>query len=205
MCCIERIKMGASHTTKKRRKKHNPQLAERATFQAAVETTAEIMARLLEKFTREELTRLSASREFVCVDLARNLYRVGRFNLQKVSTTCWIVKDSNGRVIHEFYNCQAAVFYCLYESRSSFKRANEFLQTDIDLGRTHHEVNEYLAHLRTAVKNKDSFKQDLYLARLSWVKPRLEQLESNLQKSITSAKYSKVWETNNHETARTRN
>jgi hypothetical protein len=197
--------MGASHTTKKRRKKHNPQLAERAAFQAAVETTAELMARLLEKFTREELAKLASSKEFICVDLARNLYRVGRFNLQKVSQSCWIVKDSNGRVIHNFFNCQAAVFYCLYESRQAYKRASEFLQTDIELGRTHHQVNEYLAHLRTAVKNKDCFKQDLYTARLSWAKPKLELLESNLQKSITSAKYSKVWETNNHETARTRN
>lgn len=197
--------MGASHTTRKRRKKHTPNLAERATYQAAVETAAEIMARMLEKWTKSELSKLASSSEFICLDLARNLYRVGSFNLKKESANCWVVKDSAGRVVHNFFNCQAAVFYCLYESKQAFKRAGEFLHTDIALGRTHHEVNEYLAQLRTAVKNKDCFKQDLYIARLSEARPKLEQLESNLQKSIISAKYSKVWETKNHETARTRN
>lgn len=197
--------MGASHTTRKRRKKPNPKLAERATYQAAVETAAEVMARMLEKWTKSELSRLASSSEFICLDLARNLYRVGNFNLKKESTNCWTVKGNDGKVIHNFFNCQAAVFFCLYESKQAFRRANEFLLTDIALGRTHHEVNEYLAQLRTAVKNNDCFKQDLYIARLSEARPKLEQLESNLQKSIISAKYSKVWETKNHETARTRN
>ena len=58
--------------------------------------------------------------------------------------------------------------------------------------------------LKSAIENKDTFKQDLYIARLSYAAPKLELLETNLQKSIISAKYSKVWEFNNHETTRTR-
>lgn len=197
--------MGASHTTRKRRKKSNPKLAERATFQAAAETAAEIMARMLEKWTKSELSKLASTSEFICLDLARNLYRVGKFNLKKESANSWAVKDPHGKVIHNFYNCQAAVFFCLYESKQAFKRASEFLHTDIALGRITSEINEYIAQLRTAVQKNDCFKQDLYIARLSDARPKLEQLESNLQKSIISAKYSKVWETKNHETARTRN
>lgn len=197
--------MGASRTTRKRRKKTPEQLYEMAQTQAATEAVAEIVARLLDQWTRSELIKLAVSNHFVCIDLARNIYRVGRFNLQKYKNNRWLVKSPDGSIVHIFYNKQAAVFYCLYETKQQFTKAKEFLAMDSDLGRTQEQVAEYASHLQLAITRNDTFKQDLYLARLSWARPKLALLESNLEKSILSAKYSKVWEINNHETTRTRN
>jgi hypothetical protein len=196
--------MGELHTTKKRRRKKNQNLLDRATNQAAAETITEVMAHFLEKWTKKELATLALNNQFICIDVGRDLYRVGRFNLQRQAEKRWIVMDMTGKIIHEFYNKQAAVFYCLYESKHMFHKAHQFLYSDLELGRTYLQVTEYLAQLRLAQQRKDSFKVDLYLARLSFSQPKLELLETNLQKTIISAKYSKVWETNNHETARTR-
>ena len=97
------------------------------------------------------------------------------------------------------------MFFCLYETRSMFHRSREFLSLDQDWSRLNNQLIEYAVQLKLAVANKDAFKQDLYLARISRLRPELESLEFNLEKTITSAKYSKVWEINNHETNRTRN
>jgi len=204
MCCIGKIKMGELHTTKKRRRKKNQNLLERATKQATAETITEVMAHFLEKWTKQELANLASNNQFICIDVARDMYRVGRFNMLRLEETRWSVTNLDNKLVHDFYNKQAAVFYCLYESRNLFHKAQEFLQGDIELGRTQLQVKEYLAQLRLAEQKKDSFRQDLYLARLSFSRPKLELLETNLQKTIISAKYSKVWETKNHETARTR-
>ena len=195
--------MGESHTTKKRRRTKPRKLAEQATTQATVETVAELMAYFVEKWSRQQLLQLAQANHFVCLDLAQDFYRVGKFNLRKQNGNIWAVSNLDNRLIHNFQNKQAAVFYCLYESRHLYHKAMEFLQNDQELARIQLQVNEYLVQLHLAQKRKDSFKQDLYLARLSNATPMLELLETNLQKTINGAKYSKVWETN-HETARTR-
>ena len=195
-----------SRTTKKYRpKKFDKQLYERAQQQATIETAASVLALFLEHWSKVELEKLVAQQQFVCVDVRRNIYKVGRYDLHKIADTAWSVRNFGGKVIHEFCNKQAAVFFCLYDSRNHLQKSRELLNQDLEFGKAKAEVDFYSEQLHQAMQKKDGFKQDLYLARLSWVRPRMELCETNLQKTITAAKYSKVWETNNHETTRTRN
>ena len=187
--------MVASPTTKKRPKKFNRKLFEQASKRAAAETLADLMATMLDNWTKTQLNQLSVNQEFVCIDMGKNIYRIGKFNVRKRNEISWTVSDSFGKLIHDFYNKQAAVFFCLYETRNQFSRASEFLHYNIDLASAQQQVEYYTAKIRTAAKKKDDFKQDLYIARLSDVRPKLEMVQTNLQKSIYAAKYSKVWET----------
>jgi hypothetical protein len=196
--------MGTSHTSKKRRKKPTKNLVELANTQAATETIAQLLARLLDKWTKSELSRLVANNRLVCIDLSKNLYRIGNHTLQKHKDQSWSVRGIDGQFVHSFISKHAAVFYCLYESKRMYHKSREFLNMDAELDRMSKQVTEYVTYLKLAIEHKDTFKQDLYIARLSYAAPKLELLETNLQKSIISAKYSKVWEFNNHETTRTR-
>lgn len=187
--------MGVSRTSNSRKKNLNKKLLTRAERQAAAETVVEIMARLLERWGSKELDRLCSTKDFICLEVGKDVYRVGQFELRKQAETCWTVASIDGVHIHDFFNRQAAVFYCLYETRNNFVKAKEFLHSDAELGKSYSELNNLNKQLARALKQKDFFKADLYSARISNVKPQLEHLETNLQKSIIAAKYNKVWDT----------
>lgn len=194
--------MGKLPITKK--SQTNPHLSSRATLTATAEVITEVAARMLDRWTQKELEALVHNKEFICLDVGKNLYRVGKFLIKKQKNS-WVVKGSYGNQVHAFMVAPAAVLYCLYESRNMFHKSQEFLRLDAELVRLTQETADYAHALAQAVKSNNSFKKDLYLARLSTSQPRLENLKTNMQKTIYGAKYSKVWETKNHETARTRN
>lgn len=194
--------MGVSRTPKKSRSNINKKLMRKATNQAQGEAMTELLLRLISHWSLDQVNTISQQSGFVCIEIGKNLYRVGKFNLLRQNDTSWIVSDIDNRRIHDFYVKQAAVFYCLYESQSKFKKSAEFLQSDTELGAIAQEVHYLTERLQRAQRKADGFAIDLYQARLSYARPLLETLQTNMQKTITAAKYSKhVWETN-HETTR---
>lgn len=197
--------MVASTTTKKHRKKFNKKLYEKATEQATVEAVTEVMSRILVQWTSQQLDKLAYDKEFVCVDLGKHIYKIGKFSLHRHHETSWVVKNAFLEPIYDFYNKQAAVLFCLYETREMFHKSQEFLNYDRELGSLQEQVNYYVMRYKKAVKKRDNFGSDLYLARLSCAKPLLENVQTNLQKSIITAKYSKAFGEIKNETARTRN
>lgn len=186
--------MGTSRTSKKQRPT-NKKLLARAQEQATQEAMKEVLYRLLNHWGLKELDKFSINTNFVCLQTGKNTYRVGRFNLQKQLENSWVVTDLYDQFISDFYNKQAAVFYCLFETRHMYTRAAELRSSDFELGRAEQELVQLTQHLHTATRKKDPFACDLYHARLSNIRPKVEQLQSNLQKTIIRAKYSKVWET----------
>jgi hypothetical protein len=201
--------MVASLTTKKHKpktkKKFNRQVFERAKQQATAEALTEVMARFFTHWSRQQLDQLASAQEFVCIDLARDFYQVGKYSLEKRAENSWIVRDKYNEVLHNFYHRQAAVLWCLHETRGMFQKAREFLNNDKRYGFMQDQVIEFSAKLKQAMEKRDGFRQDLYLARLSWTYPMLEEIRNNLQKTITAAKYSKAFGEKKNETARTRN
>jgi hypothetical protein len=194
--------MGVSRTPKKSRNNVNKNLMRKATQQAQGEAMAELLVRLVSHWSLEQVNALSKQSQFVCIETGKNQYRVGKFNLLQQHENSWLVTDLEQRRIHDFYVKQAAVFYCLYETQAKFTKSAEFLDSDRELGNIAQEVIQLTENLQRARRKSDSFAIDLYLARLSYARPLLETLQTNMQKTITAAKYSKhVWE-KNHETAR---
>jgi hypothetical protein len=187
--------MAVSTTAKKRHKKFNKKIYEKATKLATDEAVEQVLLGYLSIWSTKELNRICAVHDFVCVPLGKDHYRVGRFDLEKQPNGYWLVSDCDGYAQHEFGNQQAAVFFCLYETRHLYARAREFKDCDNELSKTRQEVNYLREKLRRASLKKDNFGIDLFQARLSNMLPKLLVCETNLQKTLISAKYSKVWET----------
>ena len=185
--------MAASRTRKKHtKKKFNPQIYNRAREQAEAEVVTEILARFMNLWSRKQLDLLAQEREFVCMDLGRDIYQVGKYYLERQQEHSWIVRNRYKETVHDFYNRQAAVLYCLFDSRNQIHRAYDFLRQDQELARLSNQMREYNDLLKKASKKQDIFRQDLYIARISWVRPILEEAQINLEKTINGAKYSKA-------------
>jgi hypothetical protein len=146
-------------------------------------------------WSAKELDRMSSQQDFVCLALGKNFYRVGRYNLEKQHNGDWLVTDLDGYVIHAFYSQHAAVFYCLFETKKIFHKAREFMQCDQAVYKARLEVAYLQEKLQKSMRKKDFFSADVFQARLSDMLPKLEAVETNLQKTLIAAKYSKVWET----------
>jgi len=198
MCSIGRIKMAQSRISKK----HNSKIYAKAKKQAIAETATTVMSYLIDHWTQDELDRMCHGGDMVFIDLGQNYYRVGRYNLRKLNAQCWRVTDMTHHWIHDFFNKQAAVFFCMFETKQHYAASYKILHADQRLGRMHESMLYYTMKLKKADQTGDSWRKDLYLARISGVKPQYEAEETNLQKTLTHAKYSKVWDTKNHETAR---
>lgn len=195
--------MGTSRTSKKRKKPLNKKVYAKAQEQATDETVSELLRRFVTHWGNKELAKLSTSTTFVCLEIDKNLYRVGRFNLLKQSDHSWVVSDLDGNIVHNFFNHQAAVFYCLCETKKIYHKAYEFLSADRDVGKLHQELKYLEYKLKKAQQQANQWNQQLYIARISWVRPRLDLLQTNLQKTIIAAKYTKSLFGNlHHETVR---
>ena len=189
-----------SHTTKKSRDQH---LKSRARDQALAEVMSNVMVRLLDQWSVEELRELTQSSPVMCLQVADNSYRIGHYDLTH-SGENWSVTDTQQHQLQQdFYSKQAAVFYCVFGSRNDHGRALDLLTDDRQLFQLKTQIDIYYQQLKIAVERQDEWKKDLYMARLSHLRPQLEQARNNLQKKIRTAKYSKAWDLN-HEIARDR-
>lgn len=188
---------------RKRTHKKTITTLEKAQVQAKLETAVELLAHRLDHWAHKELNSMVNLQAFVCMDMAKDLYRVGQFHVKKTQNH-WTVTCPRRSSIMEFHNMQAAVFYCLYETKCLYQRSSQFFHLDQQLGRAHDQLTQYHSAHKHACKNNDSFRQDLFYARISEAQCRFNHVESSLLKCIVTAKYSKVWD-HNYETARTRN
>ncbi len=187
--------MAESTTAKKRHKKINKRVYEKAKKLATDEAMEQVLLGYLAIWSAKELDKICNRHDFVCLLLGKDHYRVGRFNLLKQPNQFWLVSDIDGYIKHEFLNQQAAVFFCLYETKQLYTQARELLDNDEALTRTQQEADFLREKLRRSAAKKDTFHMDLYQARLSDILPKLSACKTNLQKTLISAKYSKVWET----------
>jgi hypothetical protein len=188
--------MAESRTTKKRYHKRDPNqaLKQQADTRAVAEVTANIMARFLDHWTRNEVEALGRNEPVLCIELEKGVYRIGKFFIAQHNSELWQVDNEHGEFVHQFYSKQAAVFYCLYDTRHKYNQARELLFGDKRLFSLKTQIDQYYVLLKKAIERKDEWRQDLYIARLSHTRPLFADARDRLQKTITYAKYSKIWE-----------
>jgi hypothetical protein len=188
--------MAKSHTTKKRYHKHNKNdaLKKQAESRAVAEVTANVMARFLDHWTQQELEALGRQNSVLCMEIKEGVYRIGKFYVTQNDAELWQVNNQYGDFVHKFYSKQAAVFYCLYDTRHKYNQARELLFGDQRLYSLKNQIDQYYVLLKKAIERRDEWRQDLYLARLSHTRPLFVDARDRLQKTIAHAKYSKIWE-----------
>ena len=75
-----------------------------------------------------------------------------------------------------------------------YQSSAELLLQDTLLGKLESDEQFYRHKYTIALKKQDSFKQDLWQARLSYTTPHVNLAREHLQKMIKRAKYIKIWD-----------
>ena len=178
--------MAASHIIKKQAKRQARKIAEQQVID-------ELLDYYLAHWGRHELSGMIKQGEIVLLPIGPNAYQIGRFRLLHTHRT-WEVQDTFNDKTFIFINKHAAVFYCLFEIRKRYHASRQLLEQDSVVKTLDSQSELYRHKYKRACEVQNSFAQDLFLARLSDVAPRLTIAKEQLEKMILSAKYIKIWD-----------
>jgi hypothetical protein len=107
----------------------------------------------------------------------------------------WQVRTFDNTLIHAFTEKLSAVFYVLCETTKRYKLSGSLLSADHTVGRLRNDIAHYQASARRAKVNKQYDSFDIAVARLQEATLQLRTANTELQKSLNTAKYIKYWET----------
>jgi len=103
-----------------------------------------------------------------------------------------IVKKE-GKLIHNFINKKAAIIYIVLEKTRNYFIAYELIERDKIAGKMYNELMLYTSKL-TNRKPYDTFQKELWISRYLESKAQYSQAKRELEKSISNAKYMKIWD-----------
>lgn len=174
--------MAALHITKKQAKR----LAE-------IQVAEELFTTYLAMWSRQEVQSMVSNGSLVVLRV-KNGYRVGPHQVVEHKGRWQVTSDFNDHAL-DFSNKKAAIFYCLLEHKKLYTRSKDLFYSDGEVHRLELDQKLYRHKYKQACESKDTFGQDLCLARLSDVTPKLKAAQERLEKMINSAKYIKIWDT----------
>jgi len=127
----------------------------------------------------------------VCVSTGTNSWLIGSFNIKQFGAHSWqVTHDTN--LVHVFYSKQAAMFYSVFTTGQYYKTADNLLKADQEVAKLSDEMQFYSGKL--AKRNTDSFKHQLWEAKYINARAKYKSAKSELEKTLNSAKYCKIWE-----------
>ena len=128
----------------------------------------------------------------VLIPISNNLWIIGNYVIQNVDNHKFkVTKDKI--LIHTFYSKRAAIFYAALSKIKQYKIADELLNADTKVARLYDECEFYSKKI-TSKHKKDNFKLNLWFNRYQNFKMQLHPAKNDLEKTIRSAKYMKIWE-----------
>jgi hypothetical protein len=179
--------MAASHISKKQRKQKAYRLAEQ-------QVAEELVAAYLGWWAAQEVQRLVNKGAVLVLPAESGTgYRIGYFKTVKEGEWWRVINERSSQELM-FSGKFPAVFYCLFECKQLYKKSQELLNQDNIVRQLDNDSRLFRHKYKRACELKNSFAQDLWLARSSDVNPRLTLAQEELQKLINSAKYIKIWD-----------
>jgi hypothetical protein len=126
------------------------------------------------------------------IPISNNLWVIGDYVIQNIDSHRFKV-TKNKITIHTFYSKRAAIFYAALSKVKQYKIADKLLDADIKVARLYDEC-EFYSNKITSKQKKDNFKLTLWSNRYLNFKMQLHPAKNDLEKTIRSAKYMKIWE-----------
>jgi hypothetical protein len=146
----------------------------------------------VDQWARTEFNHLRYGPKFpVCLQINNKIWVVGTHKISHLASHRYTVTD-NDQLIHTFYSRQAAIFYAVFTYCKHYKTADKLLENDRNVAKLNDEFEFYSKKL--SKKTTDYFKRDLWTIRYTDVKTRYISAQEELEKTLTSAKYNKVWD-----------
>ena len=148
----------------------------------------------VDAWTIKELVNLGHNLDYpICLQVTDKEFWVGTHKIFHIGPNHWRV-EHNDKLVHDFYNQQAAVFYAVYYKCKMYKTADALLWSDQAVVRADTEYKIYASKLADKNKKIDEFKHQLWTTRLEIAQTELEQAKKDLKKNLDLAKYNKIWE-----------
>lgn len=151
-------------------------------------------AQYIAAWTQREFAKLANNKKLPLIwPLPKGGYIIGK---QRVISAggYWQLQNSHGDVKYTFESKQSAIFYSLCDQINQHRIADMIRVTDYEVMRYKNDIVHFESSLKRAEKKQDSFGISIWTARLEDAKLRLNFAQIQLQKSIKSAKYLKVWD-----------
>ena len=147
----------------------------------------------VDAWTVNELSNLGQKLNYpICLKISETEYWVGTHKIFHEGPNHWKVIH-NDKLVHDFYNQQAAVFYSVYYKCKLYKSADSMLWADQSVVKADTEVKIYSAKLAKG-KKIDEFKYQLWVTKLEKAQSELELAKKDLKKNLELAKYNKIWD-----------
>ena len=148
----------------------------------------------IKTWTRQEYRRLqSRSNVPLCVEINDKTWTIGYYVIRHQGSHAYSVELVNKKV-HIFYSRAAAIFYCALTSLQKFQLADRILLADQETARRYEDTEFYRGKLNDKTIKLDEFKKLLYNTRYYESKLRLANARQELEESLETAKYNKIWE-----------
>lgn len=178
--------MAKSRTSKK-------QIKRQAYEMAQAQVVENLLNYYLTWWTKQEIQNLVHQGNLIIIPLENEGLQVAHFSIVP-DNKIWRVSSSRSSQQLCFNEKLSALFYCLYEHKKMYQSSTELLLQDRLLGKLENDEQFYRHKYTIALKKHDTFKQELWEARLSSTTPYVNMVREQLQKMIKRAKYIKIWD-----------
>lgn len=187
--------MVESHTEKKSRKRHSRKKHKPADSDVRdLEIVADIAVAYIKHWAREEAAAALVTNRDPLIIPAGNGYRVGRFSVEHLPNNTWQVQNRVGENVCVFLWKSAAVAYCMLEHLGRFQQAREIRILDSRMLKLSTDLAFYKKSIENSVRKKDVVKTEFVWNRYLQAQAQFNSAKNNLEKSLKSTKYLKVWD-----------
>lgn len=122
-------------------------------------------------------------------------FMVGSMSAKLNKNTTWSVANRWQEPVGTFSWKSSAITYCVLEHLKKYTLSRNILLLDDKMTKFEIDMVHYQKSLRRSIANKDTVKTDFVWARYLHAKAQHEVAKNNLEKSLNSNKYLKVWDT----------
>jgi hypothetical protein len=159
------------------------------TLKAAISATAAY----INQWTEHEVNSISIKDKMPYIYPIDNIgYIIGHYRVLNKNGE-WQVR-THDKLVHVFTEKLSAIFYVLCELTRRYRLSNNILSADSNVGRLRNDTVHYETSAKRAKVNKEYEKYDIWVARLTEANLQLRIANTELRKSLNTAKYIKYWE-----------
>jgi hypothetical protein len=155
-------------------------------------TIVDLAVREIKSWAKAELNYLRYALDYkVVIPINKKTYAIGNYVIIFKDKKNYFLKKEN-KLIHNFYNKKAAILYVIFEKTRKYNLARDILEKDKTVSNYYYNLNFFKDKLTQ--KSINFFKKDLYMSRYLESNAQYNHALKDLEKSISNAKYMKVWD-----------
>lgn len=156
-------------------------------------TLVDIALKKIKSWAKKELDYIRHAIDYpVCMPINESVWVIGDFTIYLLENHRYMLKRDN-KEIHIFYSKKAVVLYAVFEKLHSFSIADDILRKDKVVAKLFDDLEFYTAKIMKS-NGADQFKKQLWQSRYFHIKLQFVAAKRDLEKTLESAKYNKIWE-----------